>query len=183
MPRDYKHRRKPGRTQSAGAGSLLTGLAIGLAVALLVHLYHKGQERPDDKAPPVRRSTVTDPAVVEDADPKFDFYDLLPEFEVVIPGEIPRQPAAGRPSAAVPGQAYYIQAGSFSRFEDADRRKAALALLGVVSAIRKAEVNGRTTHRILIGPVSDPAELSRLQRQLSSNGIEYLTLKSKEPSG
>ena len=183
MPKDYKHRRRPGKGGAGSAGTFLTGLAVGLAVALLVHLYHRGQERSGDRPPPPKRSQVADPAVVGDSGPEYDFYDLLPEFEVVIPGEIPPKPAPGKASAAQPGQAYYVQAGSFSRFEDADRRKAALALLGIVSTIRVAEVHGRTTHRILIGPVGDPAELSRLQVQLSSNGIEYLTLKAREPAG
>ncbi len=182
MPKDYKHRRRPGKGSPGSPGTFLTGLAVGLAVALLVHLYHRGQDRTEQRVPQPKRSEVTEPAI-DDSERRFDFYEILPDFEVVIPGEIPPKPVPGKPGSARPGQAYYLQAGSFSRFEDADRRKAALALLGVVSTIRQAEVHGRTTHRILIGPIGDPAELGRIQLQLSSNGIEYLTLKSKEPAG
>lgn len=183
MPKDYKHRRRPGKGGSGTAGTFLTGLAVGLSVALLVHLYHRGQDRTADRQPPVKKSAVTETGVVEGTDPTYDFYDILPEFEVVIPGGISSKPAPGKPGTAKPGQAYYLQAGSFTRFEDADRRKAALALLGVVSTIRKAEVNGRTTHRILIGPISDPVELDRIELQLSSNGIESITLRARNPTG
>ncbi len=183
MPRDYKHRRRPGKGGSGSVGPFVTGLALGLAVALLVHLYHRGQDRPQVSITPQKRSAVTGPEVAEDADPRFDFYEILPEFEVVIPGEIPSSSTPTKPSTAKPGQAYYLQAGSFSSFEDADRRKAGLALLGIVSDIRKAEVKGRTTHRVLIGPISDPGELDGLQRQLSKNGIEYLALRARDPAG
>jgi cell division protein FtsN len=182
VPKDYKHRRRPGKRKPGTAGTFVTGLAVGLAVALLVHLYHQGQKRRVDRPSSPKQSEVTKP-VVDEFEQKYDFYELLPDFEVVLPGEIQQKSAAGNRNPATPGQAYYIQAGSFTRFEDADRRKAALALLGIVSNIRKAEVNGRTTHRILIGPVSDPNKLGNIQIQLSSNGIEYITLKSREPAG
>jgi len=182
VPKDYKHRRRPGKGKPGTTGTFLTGLAAGLAVALLVHLYHRGQERREDRPSAPKQSEVTKPAA-DEFEQKYDFYELLPDFEVVLPGEIQQKSATSSRNPAKPGQAYYLQAGSFSRFEDADRRKAALALLGIVSSIRKAEVSGRTTHRILIGPVTDPTELGKIQIQLSSNGIEYITLKSKEPAG
>jgi len=180
LTRDYKHRRRRGKKSSGSGGPFAKGLGLGLAVALLVHLYHLGQDRrADNESPPPKRSAVTAPEVAADSGPEYDFYESLPEFEVVIPGQIGQPPAPDQP--AVPeGRAYYLQAGSFRSFEDADRRKASLALLGIVSEIRRAEVKGRTTHRVIVGPVRDPTRLQDLQRQLVENGIEYLALQAKE---
>ncbi len=183
MTKDYKHRRRRGRKPSGQTAPFVTGLAAGLAVALLVHLYHRGQEQaPPGQSPPPKRSAVTAPEVADDAEPVYDFYDILPEFEVVIPGEIGRAPASGSDRTDRSERAYYLQAGSFRSFDDADRRKASLALLGIVSEIRRVEVEGRITHRVLIGPVSEPGRLRDLQRTLVENGIEYLALQAKESS-
>lgn len=186
MARDYKNRRRPKRKTSGSglSGSFLGGLSVGLAVAFLVHLFHEGQEdrTGTDRSQPVKQSAVTEPEVVPDEEPPFDFYEILPEYEVVVPEPIDQpSPSSGERTAAS-GASYFIQAGSFRRFEDADRRKASLALLGIPSSIRKADVNSRATHRVQIGPVSDTRELQRLQRILSQNSIEYLTLRAKEPS-
>lgn len=181
MPRDYKHRRKRRAGSSGSSGPFVSGLALGLAIALLVHLYHRGQDRAArPETPPPKRSAVTTPQVPEERG--FDFYDILPEFEVVIPAEVPPPSPSSEGAGEGSARAYYVQAGSFRRFDDADRRKASLALLGIVSEIRKAEVEGRTTHRVLIGPISEPSRLQALRRQLSENGIEYLMLQAKEPS-
>jgi cell division protein FtsN len=186
MARDYKNRRRPKRKASGSGptGSFLGGLSVGLAVAFLVHLYHEGQDEGGGAERPrqVKQSAVTEPEVVPDEEPPFDFYEILPEYEVVVPEPIdPPSPGGGQQTAAS-GAAYFIQAGSFRRFEDADRRKASLALLGIPSSIRKVDVNSRATHRVQIGPVSDTRELQRLQRLLSQNSIEYLTLRAKEPA-
>lgn len=183
LTKDYKHRRKRSRKAPGGGGSFVTGLAVGLAIALLVHLYHRGQQHPaSEKKLAPKRSVVTEPEVASDAEPVYDFYDILPEFEVVIPGDIGRSPTAPDDKKTSAGRAYYLQAGSFRSFEDADRRKASLALLGIVSDIRRVEVDGRITHRVLIGPVSDPGKLRNLQRTLVENGIEYLALQAKQPN-
>lgn len=183
MTKDYKHRRRRGKKSSGQAAPFATGLATGLAVALLVHLYHRGQDQlPPGELQAPKRSAVTAPEVEDDPEPVYDFYDILPEFEVVIPGDIGRAPADTGTGAQESARAYYLQAGSFRSFNDADRRKASLALLGIVSEIRRVEVDGRITHRVLIGPVGDPDRLRELQRRLVENGIEYLALQAKEPN-
>lgn len=183
MARDYKHRRRPKKKGTSPSAQFYGGLAVGLAIAVIVHLWHGGQDRKSakERASEARQPATIAPEIAEDSGPEFDFYDILPEFEVVVPGEIPREPAPAAGGSPRPAAAYYLQAGSFRSFSDADRRKASLALLGITSAIRKVEVKGRLTHRVQIGPIADPSELRRLQRRLSESGIEYLALKAKEP--
>jgi len=130
------------------------------------------------RAPASATAVVPEP---EDSGPVFDFYEILPDYEVVVPGpSAPANGAARAPQQLAAGT-YYLQAGSFRQFEDADRRKASLALLGLSSDIRKVTVNERDHYRVQIGPVSDPAELGRMQSLLSGAGIEYLALRAKAP--
>ncbi|MGB5621007.1 MAG: SPOR domain-containing protein [Gammaproteobacteria bacterium] len=184
MARDYKHRKRTSRSAARGKGqnSFAAGLAVGLAVALLVHLYHS-RGVPLEQAPVRTPASATAlPEEPEDSGPVFDFYEILPDFEVVVPGPSAGSDAPAQAAREVPPGTYYLQAGSFRQYDDADRRKASLALLGLVSDIRKVTVNDRDHYRVQIGPVSDPAALRRMQQQLSGAGIEYLALRAKEPA-
>ncbi|MBL8201434.1 MAG: SPOR domain-containing protein [Chromatiales bacterium] len=120
--------------------------------------------RPAPEAPP--------PAEATD---RFEFYDMLPDAEVDVPEQPRATGAAGPPPVSVPGT-YVVQAGAFPNFAEADKVKARLALLGVVSQIQAAEANGATFHRVRIGPIDNLNELNRLRARLRQNGIEYLVI-------
>ncbi|MDX9766292.1 MAG: SPOR domain-containing protein [Ectothiorhodospiraceae bacterium] len=181
---------------------LLAGLVLGLAVAGFVWLEGKRQEgervvvtpaeplRPQEKAPDktqdardVRKKPAPEP-IPPAPKQRFDFYTLLPELEVVVP-EPQAKPA--RPGAPLPPPprveepgTYYLQAGSFRRFEDADRQKASLALLGIEAGIQKVTINGDTWHRIRVGPYKDLAQLNRVRERLQANQIPTLLMKVQE---
>jgi cell division protein FtsN len=108
-----------------------------------------------------------------EADDRFEFYEVLPDAEV----DVPEQPARTEPATpapvSVPGT-YVIQAGSFPDFAEADKVKARLALLGIVSEIQTADVSGRRFHRVRVGPIDDLGELNRLRARLRQNGIESI---------
>lgn len=102
----------------------------------------------------------------------YEFYDLLPDQQVVVPppagGTRPPSPTAAR----APG-IYVIQAGAFPDFAQADAVKARLALLGIVAQIQQITVDGRTFHRVRIGPIEDAARLERLRAQLRGARIDH----------
>ena len=100
MSRDYKNsaRKRNKRTSLSPLVGVIGGLLIGLFVAFLV--YIKMQEKPDphvylqESIPTPAASTGQDvrdvpkdqvDAIPPPAKPRFDFYTLLPEMEVVIP--------------------------------------------------------------------------------------------------
>ena len=116
----------------------LWGLAIGLSVAAAIWVSdRRGQpiETVAARQPASLGSTLDNngEGAAADVEPKknrFDFYDMLPNFEVVIPEEDPEVIQDTEPKAIdVPGS-YVLQAGSFTTYEDADRRRAQLALHG-----------------------------------------------------
>ena len=66
--------------------------------------------------------------------PRFDFYTILPNQEVVVPDPEPpakKEPKAGDKKAKpVPEGVYYLQAGSFRNLDDANGMRAQVILLG-----------------------------------------------------
>ena len=72
---------------------------------------------------------------------------------------------------------YVLQAGSFSRYEDADRRRAELALQGIESSIQRVTIDDRTYHRVRIGPIDDLDELNMLRSRLRAARIDVLRIR------
>ena len=69
-----------------------------------------------------------------------------------------------------------LQVGSFRRYEEADRRKAELALLGFNASVQAANVNGETWHRVKIGPLPD-AEARKVRDRLKAVGMNPMLVK------
>lgn len=197
MARDYKRQgsksRRPARREEAAAGWVwgLAGLAAGLAVAYGVHIHHATRapgagSSPATAAPtPAVRTPLAELEEDEDLveESPFDFYEILPDFTVEV--NDPPEPEAGSAPAVAPAAtpssgSYWLQAGSFRQHEDADRRRAQLALLGFTSVIQRVAVDDQTWHRVRVGPYEDPSELSRAQGQLAGNDIKTLRVKVQE---
>ena len=161
------------------------GLSLGLIVALAVYIG-----RPPVQAPRVAERVGASapasgpPAPVVDqsapAESRFDFYELLPQFEVVIP-EIETDAKADSTASAVekPGR-YVLQAGSFSTLADADRMQANLALLGVETRIQHVSIDDDEFHRVRIGPMSDLTQLNQIRRRLRDARIETILMRVPE---
>ena len=109
----------------------------------------------------VGRLGCKDVAVVESLD--------IPEPQVE------HKPNFGDPeNASLQSQRFMLQAGSFRKAEDAERRKAELAFLGLESSISLADVSGQTYHRVELGPFIDGGSLSRTKNQLIANDISFI---------
>ncbi|MCK5664396.1 MAG: SPOR domain-containing protein, partial [Thiotrichaceae bacterium] len=67
---------------------------------------------------------------------------------------------------------YIVQAGSFQRIQDADRRKAELAFLGLEASIKKATVKGADYFRVEMGPLSE-TQYSKIQKSLIANDMDF----------
>ncbi len=111
------------------------------------------------------------PAPAEPEEPRYDFYTILPQAEVVVPDyEIKtrvREQLVGKTKATK----YVMQAGSFREASEAERHKAKLALLGIESRVEKAKVGNVIWHRVKVGPYDSPASVSTIKELLQKNGI------------
>lgn len=189
MARKRKKRRSAKKQPLPGWVWMLFGLSIGLAVALAVFLrdgstrtavYEAAAPQPR-KQPPASASMLDDnnetEPLAEAPEQRFEFYDLLPNFEVIIPEQESDVRQDSEPQAVSEPGVYVLQAGSFSRYEDADRRRAQLALQGIESKIQRVSIDDRTYHRVRIGPISDLEELNVLRSRLRQAKIDVLRIR------
>ncbi len=109
---------------------------------------------------------------------KYDFYQMLPNFEVVVP-EKDKDVKRDLPAAAKierPG-VYVLQAGSYRKEADADRVRAQLALQGVDARVQRVAVDADVWHRVRIGPISNLDELNKVRRQLRAAEVDALVIR------
>ena len=160
------------------------GLAIGLSVAGTIYMKDRLPVTGAAHPKPSQSSTVKpkseNPAAKAVAEQRFQFYDMLPRFEVVIPEEEESaRPDIQQSPVDSPG-IYVLQAGSFSNYADADRVKAQLALLGIVSGIQRVSIEDKVYHRVRIGPVEDLERLNALRQQLRQARVEVIVIRVGE---
>jgi cell division protein FtsN len=108
---------------------------------------------------------------------QYDFYDMLPKFEVVVPErdqEVKRD--APRSPIERPG-VYVLQAGSYRKLEDAQRVQNQLLKLGVEANLQRVAVDADEWHRVRIGPLTDLDEVNRLRTRLRASGLEPLVIR------
>lgn len=183
MPR--RKRRSRSRQPAAGAPGwvwMLFGLAIGLTVAFAIYVRDDGRVAQPAPAPQAA-SVVEDererpPADAAPPKSKYDFYDLLPNFEVIVPEEDLEARLVVPSETPTRAGTYELQTGSFNAFEDADRMRARLALLGIESRVQRVSIDARTYHRVRIGPHDDLARVNALLDRLDEAGIVAITIRT-----
>ena len=89
----------------------------------------------------------------------------------------------GRSTAQAPEPfVYFVQAGAFTRGEDAEQQRAKLALSGLQARITEREQAGRTMYRVRLGPFPVRNTADELQQRLQNEGIETQIVRvEKQP--
>jgi cell division protein FtsN len=168
---------------------MLFGLAVGLSVAVAVYVKDREPAGTTGRPEPASMQDALDdngenpPPAADEPQPgekearRFTFYDILPNFEMVTPDDETETTVDSAPQAVVEPGVYVLQAGSFSTHDDADRRRAELALHGIESHIQRVKVNDRNYHRVYIGPTDDLDELNMLRSRLRAAQIDVLRIR------
>jgi len=187
MARDYKNskRRAGASSDLSGVAGFVCGLALGLAVALGVYLYDRRPEaRIAQQSAPMTRDEAppqTKPAPAsQEATQQFDFYEMLPKYEVVIPEQDGRPATATAKTPVQKPGAYILQAGSFRNLKDADRVRAMIAMQGVESKIQKVTIDKDTWHRVRVGPITNLQSLEDTRSKLRQAQIDALVIRVGE---
>ncbi len=201
MGRDYKKSstsRRRGKKAPSPVRFLFGGFALGVVAAAVVYyaLAPAPTREPDRPVP----ATVRPPPSAEDEEPvahvepkikddlqntepakdRYGFYELLPNFEVIVPEAAERvEQTSPLDEVKKPG-AYVLQAGSFRKFSDADRVKARLALQGIESNIQRVTVDDKTYHRVRIGPETQLIKVNKLRTRLREQNIDALLIRVAE---
>ena len=187
--RDYKNNPRAsiefGRWREFGMG-----LGAGLLVAAVIYIGDHRAPAPgsEELKPTPHAGTAaesTQPAAntastsSADAVPeqKYDFYDMLPNYEVVVP-EKERDVKRAATTAPIdqPGT-YFLQAGSYRGQPDAERVRTQLEKQGIQATVQRVAVDADVWHRVRIGPIKDLAQLNRIRKQLQAADFDALVIR------
>jgi cell division protein FtsN len=183
--RDYKStQRRPlelRRWREFGYGALLGAVLASMAFAYLGGRAHRVAESADAPRPDPHRAARADieAAVAgEKSSEKYDFYEMLPNFEVVVPEKDKEVTRDLPPGAKIerPG-VYVLQAGSYRNESDAERVRAQLAREGVDAVVQRVAVDADVWHRVRIGPISNLDQLNKVRRQLQAADVDALVIR------
>jgi cell division protein FtsN len=110
---------------------------------------------------------------------KFDFYQMLPRFEVVVPER--EHGSRPPPSTQIsrPGT-YFLQIGSYRDAAVAERVRTQVARLGIAATVQRVAVDNDVWRRVRVGPIHDLALLNRLRRQLQANNMDSLVIRVED---
>jgi cell division protein FtsN len=185
--RDYKRTQRRssfdiGRYRDLGLG-LLAGVILTAALFIYKGGVHKTAELDSPHPEPQQRSAATSQADSEatnasaESSDRYDFYEMLPNFEVVVP-EKDREVKRDQRAAPIerPG-VYVLQAGSYRNVADAERVSAQLNLQGINAKVQRVAVDNDVWHRVRVGPISDLGELNRVRKQLQAADVDGLVIR------
>jgi len=191
---------------------LVLGTALGVILSLAV-LYggklptlrgkNLPQPNPEATTPKESEQALADAArKTPPAPPKssYDFYNVLPEKEVVIPdaelsakakaeqqraqqqaAQANANPATPTAPQAEPGAGRYVlQVASVTDAKAADEYKARLAMLGYSAKVYTATVDGKVYSRVRLGPYPTASETQAAQKALSESGIKSIPMKETQ---
>jgi cell division protein FtsN len=192
--RDYKSVRRGG-LDLARWRDLGIGFGAGLLVALVIYVSdHRDAQGAGDSAataapmPTPHRAaghalTAAGTAAAGDAADaaadRYDFYEGLPKFEMVVPEKEHGTRADAAARIDRPGT-YFLQAGSYRNVEDANRIQAQLARQNISANVQRVALDADVWYRIRIGPIKDLDQLNRLRQQLQAAEIVSLVIRVEE---
>jgi cell division protein FtsN len=187
--RDYKHKRRASLGMDLAQLSVFAiGLAAGLCVAGLIYVadHHASESAPEAPHPTPHKSGAdagaaagvgTDAAsAAAGSEGKYDFYQMLPKFEVVVPEKERGTRVAPAAQIDRPG-IYFLQVGSYRDVDVAERVHAQLGKLGIEATVQRVAVDTDVWHRVRIGPIKDLTLLNRLRQQLQASDLDSLVIR------
>lgn len=193
----YHNSKKSGSTPST---SILPGIIIGVTVGLIIAgglawymlkspsakslgTVTQSEQLAIEKSSPEKMDAVSAPAGAtgtKENKPRFEFYKVLTDKAASpVPKIVPK--ATNKPGVSdLSKELYYLQIGSFSNAEDADKLKAKLALMGMEAAVQVATIPDKGVwHRVRLGPYMGQSEANQAREALKLNGVEGTPMRAQ----
>jgi cell division protein FtsN len=171
-----------GRLREFGFGAL-----AGVVLASVVFVYvggkrsaaHEAADVPHPDPHRVAPTTDTEAAAGSgQTAAKYDFYQMLPNFEVVVP-EKEKDVKRDLPATAKIERSgvYVLQAGSYRNESDADRVRDQLSKVGIDAKVQRVAVDADVWHRVRIGPITKLDELNKMRKQLQAADVDAIVIR------
>ena len=184
---------------------LIVGLLIGLAVALGVTLYINKVPVPfvnkvphrtaDEDAAEAQRNRNWDPnaplnggssakPVAPEAASSAAIATTKAPIGVILPPPDPipaPQPPTNTTATTKAGEGgtFYVQAGAFSRKEEAEQQRARLAMMDLEAKVSEKDQSGHTIYRVRLGPFDKKTDADNAKTRLELEGIDASMLKAQ----
>lgn len=177
------------------------GMAAGLAWYIMkspspfVQKEQVAAKPPVDVAKPAAPAATAAPAAqqpaaasgVAEGKPRFEFYKVLTDKQdatVSVPAKPADKPQPAKPQTAdskpAASEPYFLQAGSFSNADDAEKLKARLALLGIEASTQTATIPDKGVwHRVRLGPYKNADEMNKARSLLKQNGVDATPMRAQ----
>jgi cell division protein FtsN len=173
---------------------LLAGFALGVGISIVLFFRNlpegdaQSVPKPSDATPaseiaPAATAPNSTPAAETAKEPKYSFYEVLPERGQGDPAAANTDTAPAAVTAAAEAAApkpanirYFLQVGSYPDSDKADNVKAQLALLGTQSNIAQVNVNGAVWYRVTTGPYANTDAQNAARASLEQNGFKAIAL-------
>jgi len=120
------------------------------------------------------RPTVAAPPTVEPVAPAVTARPSLgAASSAVARASSPRAASQAAASTLAAGAfSYFVQAGAYSRSEDAEQQRAKLAMLGVESRLTEREQGGKMVYRVRVGPFERREDAENAKERLGDSGVD-----------
>ena len=105
--------------------------------------------------------------------------DTTPEPADPVTATTVDAPGSATAAGAGDGSRYLLQAGAFQASAQAEELKARIALLGLSARVEPATIDGKTVHRVRMGPYGTASDLADAKRKLERGGLPAMAIKVK----
>ncbi len=169
------HRGTPDGPPTLSKGQVVgffIGLASGIVLGAGFVFYEFGRDTTQTSTT-VDTETNVEPTPEAD-EPTFKFFTLLPNQELNLADDVEPAELRNDPAEAVQ---YVLQAGSFRLRNDAEQRRAELALLGLEASIEQTNSASGTWFRVYTGPFDSRSKMARARSMTEQQAIDTLLLK------
>lgn len=189
MARDFKDRgqdrrqkrRGPDRRADGDGTNLLWIIFAVVAFLFTVFLGYRRFTTPKVITEVIQEQVVApeekekkEPPAPARLEPKFEYFTILPEAEVVVPEHEFKTRMREERIGKVKSMRYILQVGSYREMADAEKLKTDLANMGITSKIEKAKVGEVIWHRVKLGPYAQLSLVEMLKQQLRDEGIDVI---------
>ncbi|HLL19360.1 MAG TPA: SPOR domain-containing protein [Rubrivivax sp.] len=157
---------KAGQRSAAAAGAAASAATAGIAKPTVVG---SAASTPVTASPPIP-TPASPPPGIQPRDPS-----------AILAGGAAAPAATRATPPMLDPFVYFVQAGAYTRTEDAEQQRARLAMLGQTAKITEREQAGRVVYRVRLGPFSSRDAADSLQNKLQEQSIEAQIVRVEKP--